>query len=100
MAMEITAIQLRKIHRILAPIMILPIVFTVATGVIFQIAELGDFEDQFSWIIHWHKGDFGYLDFQQSFPFLNAAGLLFLAITSISMWWQSRKRSDTTRFSR
>ena len=98
--MKITATQLRKIHRILAPIMILPILLTVVTGVIYQIAELGDFADQFNWIIHWHKGDFGYLDFQQSFPFLNAAGLLFLTITGISMWRQSRKRSSATRFSR
>ena len=93
MKMKITATQLRKFHRILAPIMILPVLFTVATGVIFQIAELGGFEDQFRWIIHWHKGNFGYLDFQKSYPFLNAAGLLFLSITGISMWFRTRHSS-------
>lgn len=90
--MAINATLLRKFHRSLAPIMILPILLTVITGVGFQIAELGGFEDQFRWMIRWHKGDFGYIDFQKSYPFLNAAGLLFLAITGISMWWKMRRR--------
>lgn len=90
--MKINANTIRKLHRFLAPIMILPILLTVITGVIFQIGELGGFEDKLSWAIHWHKGDFGYIDFQKSFPFLNALGLLFLTFTGISMWWKSRPK--------
>ena len=64
-------IKIRQLHSILAPIMILPILFTVITGVMYQIAELTGFEEQARFIVHWHKGNFGYLDFQKSFPFLS-----------------------------
>lgn len=93
--MKINTTKIRKVHRLLAPIMILPILLTVITGVIFQIGELGGFEDKLSWAIHWHKGDFGYIDFQKSFPFLNALGLLFLTITGFSMWWKTGRRANS-----
>lgn len=85
------AIKIRQLHRLLAPIMVLPILFTVMTGVMYQIAELGGFEDQVRFIIHWHKGNFGYIDFQKSFPFLNGLGSLILTITGLQMWLKSRR---------
>jgi hypothetical protein len=90
--MKINAAKIRELHRLIAPIMTLPILLTVITGVVYQIGELGGFEDQIRWVIHWHKGNFGYIDFQKSFPFLNALGLLFLSITGFSMWWKTRRQ--------
>ena len=84
-------IRIRQLHRLIAPIMILPIIFTVITGVIYQIGELGGFEDQIRFIIHWHKGNFGYIDFQKSFPFLNGIGLLVLAVTGLQMLFKTRR---------
>ena len=72
--------------------MILPILFTVITGVMYQIAELAGFEDQLRFIIHWHKGNFGYIDFQKSFPFLNGLGSIVLAITGLQMWLKTKRR--------
>ena len=89
--MKINANKIRQWHRLLAPIMILPILLTVITGVIFQIGELGGFEDKVNWAIHWHNGDFGYNKNKKSFPFLNALGLLFLSISGFSMWWKNRR---------
>jgi uncharacterized iron-regulated membrane protein len=91
--MKIKAAKIRQWHRWLAPIMILPILLTLITGIIYQIGELGGFAEQVNWAIHWHKGDFGYIDFQKSFPFLNGIGLLFLTVTGISMWWKTRRVS-------
>jgi uncharacterized iron-regulated membrane protein len=91
--MKIKAAKIRQWHRWLAPIMILPILFTVITGIVFQIGELSGFEEQVGWVISWHKGNFGFVDFQKSFPFLNGIGLLFLTVTGISMWWKTRKIS-------
>ena len=71
--------------------MVLPIIFTVITGVIYQIGELGGFEDQIRFIIHWHKGNFGYLDFQKSFPFLNGVGMLVLSITGLQMCFKTTR---------
>ncbi|MDJ0678607.1 MAG: PepSY domain-containing protein [Xenococcaceae cyanobacterium MO_167.B52] len=92
--MNIKPIKIRQLHRLLAPIMILPILFTVITGVIYQIGELGGFEDNIRFIIHWHKGNFGYIDFQKSFPFLNGLGSLILAITGLQMWFKPRRSSN------
>lgn len=89
--MRTTTTRIRQLHRNLAPIMVLPIFLTVITGVVYQIAELGGFTEQVRWAIHWHKGDFGYISFEKSYPFLNAAGLLFLTITGISMWYRGRR---------
>lgn len=88
---KIKPIKIRQLHSLIAPIMVLPILFTVITGVIYQIAELSGFEDQVRFIIHWHKGNFGYVDFQKSFPFLNGLGSLILAITGLQMWLKSRR---------
>ncbi len=89
--MSIKSIKIRQLHRILAPIMVIPILFTVITGVMYQIAELGGFEDQVRFIIHWHKGNFYYIDFQKSFPFLNGLGSIVLAITGLQMWFKTRR---------
>ena len=83
--------KIRQLHSLVAPIMVLPILFTVITGVIYQIAELTGFEEQARFIIHWHKGNFGYLDFQKSFPFLNGLGSLILAITGLQMWLKTQR---------
>ncbi len=88
-------IRIRRLHRLIAPIMILPIIFTVITGVIYQIGELGGFKDQIRFIIHWHKGNFGYLDFQKSFPFLNGIGLLILVVTGVPMLFKSQRSSKS-----
>jgi hypothetical protein len=47
--MKINTTKIRQWHRLLAPIMVLPILLTVITGVIFQIGELGGFEDKLRW---------------------------------------------------
>ena len=91
--MNIKFARLRSLHRLLAPIMILPILLTLITGIIYQIGDLGGFEQKVDWAIDWHKGDFGFVDFQEIYPFLNGIGLLFLAITGISMWWKTRRSS-------
>jgi hypothetical protein len=91
--MRIYQARLRQLHRIMAPIMILPIILTVITGSIFQMAELGGKEEDFSWLLAWHKGHFGSLNLEMIYPFLNALGLLTLAITGISMWLQMRRPS-------
>ena len=89
--MNIKPVKIRQLHSLLAPIMILPILFTVITGIIYQIAELGGFEDYMRFVIHWHKGNFGYIDFQKSFPFLNGIGMIVLSVTGLQMWFKSRR---------
>ncbi|MBF2056973.1 MAG: hypothetical protein IGQ45_07070 [Cyanobacterium sp. T60_A2020_053] len=85
--------QLRRLHRFLAPFTVIPILITLFTGVFFELAVTVDKFDEFSWLLSWHRGDFGILDLSKFYPFLNALGLFFLAISGISLWWQNNFKS-------
>jgi uncharacterized iron-regulated membrane protein len=91
--MRIYQARLRKLHRALAPIMILPILLTLITGSIYQIVDIGGKGGDFNWLLDWHKGHFGILNLETIYPFLNALGLLIFTITGISMWVQMRRTS-------
>lgn len=80
----------RQLHRILAPIMVLPLLLTLLTGSLFQIAELSGQQNKFRWLLALHKGNFGSLRLEFIYPFLNSFGLLLLATTGILMWRRSR----------
>ncbi len=86
--------NIRQLHRFLAPIMVLPLILTAITGSIFQSFDLAGQEESADWLLQIHKGHFGPLNLAPIYPFLNALGLLTLAITGISMWVQQRSRSN------
>ncbi len=85
--------RLRQLHRALAPIMILPILLTLITGSVYQMVDISGKGSNFDWLLDWHKGHFGKLNLEVIYPFLNALGLLTLAITGISMWLKMRRPS-------
>jgi uncharacterized iron-regulated membrane protein len=87
-------LNVRRVHRFLAPIMVLPLLLTLTTGVLFQFADLAKQEDQYDWLLAIHKGHFGALNLAFIYPFLNGLGLLVLAVTGFSMWFQGRQRTD------
>ncbi len=84
--------RLRQLHRTFAPIMLLPLLLTLITGSLYQIADLSDQGNTFSWLIELHKGHFGNINLEVIYPFLNALGLLVLVITGASMWLQMKRR--------
>lgn len=86
--------NIRQLHRFLAPIMLLPLILTAITGSIFQFFDLAHQEESVEWLLQLHKGHFGPLNLAPIYPFLNALGLLTLAITGISMWVQKRSTSN------
>jgi uncharacterized iron-regulated membrane protein len=85
-------LQLRQIHRALAPIMVLPLVLTLVTGSVYQMFDLAGQDENVRWLLALHKGKFGILNLEIIYPFLNAIGLLGLAITGISMWLKIRRQ--------
>jgi hypothetical protein len=85
---------LRRLHRQLAPIMILPVLITIFTGVFFELAVTFDKTDDFIWLLALHRGNFGLLNLEKFYPFLNAFGLFILAISGISLWWQNNYRKS------
>jgi uncharacterized iron-regulated membrane protein len=85
--------RLHKLHRFLAPVMILPVLLTLITGSIYQMVDLAGNGGDFNWLLDLHKGHFGILNLEIIYPFLNALGLLTLTITGILMWLQMRRPS-------
>lgn len=84
--------KIRQLHRVIAPIMLLPILLTLITGSVYQALDTQGKGADFDWLLALHKGHFGPLNLEIVYPYLNALGLLVLAITGISMWSQMRQR--------
>ncbi len=87
---------IRQIHRALAPVLALPLVVTVVTGSLYQIACLNENFDYY-WLIQIHKGKWGHLDLQAVYPFLNGLGLLVMVATGLSLWLQTRSHRSCRR---
>lgn len=82
----------RQIHRTLAPILFLPLLITLITGSLFQIAVVTGKASEFTWLLDLHRGKFGRINLEIIYPFLNALGLLLLLLTGLLLWLQSRPR--------
>lgn len=83
--------KLKNVHAFVAPIVIIPIILTLITGSIYQVFDLLGQGDGVDWLLSIHKGNFGPLHLEIVYPFLNALGLLFMAITGGSMWIELRR---------
>lgn len=84
--------RLRQLHRALVPVLIVPLLLTVITGVGFQSAVVGDHAADWLWLLDLHRGKFGRINLEQVYPFLNGLGLLMLVVTGASLWWQTPSR--------
>ncbi|MGB3616297.1 MAG: hypothetical protein WBA10_21070 [Elainellaceae cyanobacterium] len=85
--------RLRQLHKALVPVMLLPLLLTLSTGVLFQFAVLSGGADDLLWLLEMHRGKFGQINLELVYPFLNALGLLTLLITGFLMWLQSPNRN-------
>lgn len=84
--------QFRKSHRFLAPIIALPLVLTVLTGMAATVAEEWPLKIGLSsrLLLKVHTGEiFG---LQAVYPILNGLGLLGLLVTGLSMSGLLKKR--------
>ncbi|MGD1716549.1 PepSY domain-containing protein [Dapis sp. BLCC M172] len=90
--MKINKVRLRQIHYWFAPIMLFPVLLTLITGSLFQISVITGQANDFIWLLEWHRGKFGRINLEMIYPFLNAFGMLMLAVTGIIMWFQTRRQ--------
>lgn len=93
----ITKAKIRQIHAQFAPIMMFPLLLTLVTGSLFQIASLTGDGNKYYWLLELHKGKFGRIDLEFIYPFLNAFGLLMLVVTGITIWLQTRSKNLNNR---
>jgi uncharacterized iron-regulated membrane protein len=78
--------NVRKFHRVVAPIMVMPLFVTIATGVGFQTAIALGQGNNFLWLLDLHRGKFGRINLEMIYPFLNGLGLLCLVISGLLIW--------------
>lgn len=96
--MPLNKTRFRQLHSWFAPIMLFPLILTLITGSLFQIAVISGKSEEFLWLLELHRGKFGRINLEIIYPFLNAFGLLILAVTGITMWFQTNRRNKTTYF--
>ena len=87
------AILMRNIHKVLAPILLLPVVLTLLTGMVYQVVDLAGMGDRADWLLDVHKGHFGAVNLELIYPFLIGLGLLGLSVTGIQLWLHSLRKA-------
>ncbi|ELR97151.1 hypothetical protein [Gloeocapsa sp. PCC 73106] len=86
---------LRKWHRTIAPIVLLPLFLTVCTGVTYRLAKdwFGLSRDQVHFLMSIHEGEYLGHALEPFYVLLNGLGLLWMLITGGAMVWQNVQRS-------
>ncbi|MEB3343417.1 PepSY domain-containing protein [Okeania sp.] len=90
--MKINKARLRQLHYLFAPVMLFPVLLSLVTGSLFQISVITGKANDFIWLLEWHRGKFGRINLEMIYPFLNAFGMLMLAVTGIIMWFQINRQ--------
>ena len=88
--------RLRQFHRSLVPIMVMPLLVTVTTGIAFQMAAVSGRANDFTWLLALHRGKFGRVNLEMIYPFLNGFGLLTLLMTGLLIWWKMPGRRSAS----
>lgn len=85
----------RKLHRTLAPVVLLPLLVTVTTGVVYRLSKdwLGLSRDQVHFLMTIHEGEYLGSTLEPFYVLFNGLGLLWMLGTGSVMAWQSIRRS-------
>lgn len=77
------ATQVRALHRRFAPLVVLPLLVTVTTGVTYRLARdwFGVDKDNVHWLMTVHEGEWLGPTLEPVVVLLNALGLLWMLVT-------------------
>lgn len=91
--------QFRKLHQTVAPIVLLPLLITVLSGVTYRLGKswLGLSRDQVHWLMVLHEGEYLGQALEPLYVLLNGLGLLWMLITGSVMVGQNLTRSPWFR---
>ena len=87
-------VQVRELHRRVAPLVLLPLLITVLSGVSYRLARdwLGFSRDQVHWMMVVHEGEWLGADLEPVVVLLNALGLLWMLISGGALLIQRWRR--------
>ncbi|MBD2579178.1 PepSY domain-containing protein [Oscillatoria sp. FACHB-1406] len=83
----------RQLHRALVPLVLLPLLITLITGVGFQIAVQTGNADEWEWLLALHRGDFAIVNLESVYVFYNGLSVLFLLASGTLLWLNSGRRN-------
>ena len=83
--------RLRRWHSLLAPVVLLPLMTTVMSGVVYRVARdwFGVSRDSAHWLMSLHEGEWLGPQLEPVVVVLNGLGLLWMLITGGAMLLQS-----------
>ena len=86
---------IRKLHGTLAPIVLLPLLMTVTTGVAYRLSKdwLGLPRDQVHFLMTLHEGEYLGSTLEPFYVLLNGLGLLWMLVTGSIMAVQNFRRA-------
>ncbi|HEY9889059.1 MAG TPA: hypothetical protein V6D02_11705 [Candidatus Obscuribacterales bacterium] len=86
---------IRQLHRTVAPIVLLPLLITVTTGVTYRLSKdwLGLSRDQVHFLMTLHEGEYLGPALEPFYVLLNGLGLVWMLVTGGVMVWQNWRRS-------
>ena len=81
------ATQARALHRRFAPLVVLPLLVTVTTGVTYRLARdwFGVDKDNVHWLMTVHEGEWLGPTLEPVVVLLNALGLLWMLVTGATL---------------
>ncbi|MDJ0583141.1 MAG: PepSY domain-containing protein [Crocosphaera sp.] len=87
--------QIRKWHSTLAPIVMLPLMMTVSTGVIYRLSKdwFGLSRDQVHFLMSIHEGEYLGHTLEPFYVLFNGLGVVWMLVTGGVMVFQNLKRS-------
>jgi hypothetical protein len=79
--------RMRDLHRRFAPIVMLPLLVTVLSGVSYRLARdwFGASRDQVHWLMVVHEGEWLGPDLEPGVVLLNALGLLWMLVSGAAI---------------
>lgn len=86
---------IRKLHRTIAPVVLLPLLITVTTGVFYRLSKdwFGFSRDQVHFLMTLHEGEYLGPTLEPFYVLMNGLGLLWMLVTGSVMVWQNLSRS-------
>ena len=87
--------QIIKWHSALAPIVMLPLIMTVCTGVIYRLSKdwFGLSRDQVHFLMSIHEGEYLGHTLEPFYVLFNGLGVIWMLVTGGFMVFQNLKRS-------
>lgn len=87
--------QIIKWHSALAPIVMLPLIMTVCTGVIYRLSKdwFGLSRDQVHFLMSIHEGEYLGHTLEPFYVLFNGLGVIWMLVTGGVMVFQNLKRS-------